>query len=155
MLLSLSQRILHSLKKSKMVQTDGKIYHVLGLEESILPKWLYYPRQSTDSMQSLSNYQWHFSQNQNKKFLICMETQKIPNSQNNLEKEQSWRNHTPWVQIIIQSYSNQRSMTLAQKQTHISMEQDREPRNKPMHLWSITLWQRRQEYTMEKRQFLQ
>ena len=29
-------------------------------------------------------------------FLICMETQKIPNSQNNLEKEeQIWRNHIP------------------------------------------------------------
>ena len=23
--------------------TDGGIYHVLGLEESILSKWLYYP----------------------------------------------------------------------------------------------------------------
>ena len=26
--------------------TDGKIYHVLGLEESMMSKWLYYPRQS-------------------------------------------------------------------------------------------------------------
>ena len=50
----------HWWKKSKMTQTDWKIYHVLGLE-SILSKWLYYPRQSTDSMSSLSNYQWHFS----------------------------------------------------------------------------------------------
>ena len=32
------------------------------------------PKQSTDSMQSLSNYQWHFSQNENKKITICMET---------------------------------------------------------------------------------
>jgi len=32
-------------------------------EESILPKWLYYLRQSIDSMQSLLNCQWHFSQN--------------------------------------------------------------------------------------------
>ena len=24
--------------------TDGKIYHVLRLEESVLSKWLYYPR---------------------------------------------------------------------------------------------------------------
>ena len=36
------------------------IYHGLGLEESILWKWLYYPKQSTVSTQSLSNYQWHF-----------------------------------------------------------------------------------------------
>ena len=37
--------------------TGRKIHHILGLEESILWKWLYYSKQSTDSMQSLSNYQ--------------------------------------------------------------------------------------------------
>ena len=36
-------------------------------------------------------------------------------------------------------YSNQNSMVLTQKQTHGSMEQNREPRNKPIHLWSINL----------------
>ena len=41
-------------------------------------------------------------------------------------------------------------MILAQKQTYRSMEQDRKPRNKPTHLWSINLRQKRQEYTMEK-----
>ena len=35
------------------------------------------------------------------------------------------------------------------------MEQDKEPRNKPTHLRSINLRQRRQEYTMGKRQSLQ
>ena len=29
-------------------------------------------------------------------FKICMETKKIPHNQNNLEKEQSWRNHFAW-----------------------------------------------------------
>ena len=28
-------------------------------------------------------------------------------------------------------------MVLAQKQTHRSIEQNREPRNKPAHIWSI------------------
>ena len=37
-----------------------KIYYVFGLEESILSKLLYYPKKSTESMQYLSNYQWHF-----------------------------------------------------------------------------------------------
>ena len=46
--------------KEKKNDADGKIYHLLKLEESILSKWLYYPRQSTDSIQTLSNYQWHF-----------------------------------------------------------------------------------------------
>ena len=35
------------------------------------------------------------------------------------------------------------------------MEQDRKPGNKPTHLRSTNLQQRRQGYTMEKRQSLQ
>ena len=35
------------------------------------------------------------------------------------------------------------------------MKQNRKPRNKPTHLWWINLQQRRWEYTIEKRQFLQ
>ena len=45
---------------------NGKKSHALGLEELILLKWPYYPKQSTDLMPSLSKHQWHFSQNQNK-----------------------------------------------------------------------------------------
>ena len=42
---------------------------------------------------------------------ICMETQKTPNSQSSLEaKKWSWRNQTPWLQSILQSYSNQDNM---------------------------------------------
>ena len=82
---------------------------------------------------------------------IYMETQKTPNSQSNLEKEkQSWRNQALWLQTILQSCSTQKSMVLAQKQKYRSMEQDRKPRNKPMNLWLINLWQRRQDYTMRK-----
>ena len=87
---------------------------------------------------------------------ISIETEKTPNSQNKLEKEkQSWRNQLLWLQTILQSYSNQNSMVLAPKQKYRSMEQDLKPRNKPMHLWPINIQQRRQEYTMEKRQPLQ
>ena len=46
-------------------------------------------------------------------------------------------------------------MVLAQKGTHISMEQNREPRNEPTLIWSINLRQKRQEYTMGERQSLQ
>ena len=52
-----------TLMKEIKEDTDGEIYHVHGLEESILSKWLYYPKQSIDSMQSLSSYQQYFSQN--------------------------------------------------------------------------------------------
>ena len=39
------------------------------------------------------------------------------------------------------------------KRKYRPMEQDRKPRDKSMHLWVPYLWQRRQEYTMEKRQW--
>ena len=40
---------------------------------------------------------------------ICMKPQKIPNSQINPEKEeQSWRHHTFWFQVTLQSYSKQK-----------------------------------------------
>ena len=52
------------------------------------------------------------------------------------------KHHTPWSQTILQSYSNQNSMVLAQKQTYRSMEQNRKAGNKPTHLESISLWQR-------------
>ena len=57
-----------------------------------------------------------FHRTRTKNCMICMETQKTPNSQNNLEKEkQSWRNRVPRLQTILQSYSNPDSMVLAQK----------------------------------------
>ena len=40
------------------------------------------------------------------------------------------------TQTILQSYSNQDSMVLAQKQKYRTMEQDRKPRDKPTHIWS-------------------
>ena len=48
-----------------------------------------------------------------------------------------------------------KSLWYDRKNRHRSMEQNREPRNKPTHLQSISLQQRRQEYIMEKRQSLQ
>ena len=90
-----------------------------------------------------------------KNLKICMETQKTLNSQSSLEgKKWSRRSQTPWLQTILLSYTNEDNMVLAQKQKHRSMEQDRKPRDKLMHLWSTNLWQSRQGYTMEKRQSL-
>ena len=43
------------------------------------------------------------------------------------------------ISDILQSYSHQNSMVLAQKQKYQSMEKDRKPRNKPKHLQSTNL----------------
>ena len=58
-------------------------------------------------------------------------------------KNQSRRHNSPRLQTILQSYSNQNIMVLAQKQTYRSTENNREPRNNPTHLRSINLQQRR------------
>ena len=88
---------------------------------------------------------------------ICMEPQKTMNSQSNpkKEEEQSWIYYNSRFQDTLQICSNQNSMVLAQKQTHRPMEQNTNPRNKPTFIWSMNLWQRRQEYTMGKRQSFQ
>ena len=63
-------------------------------------------------------------------------------------------NHNPpRLQTILQRYSNRNSMVLAQKHSYGSMKQNREPRDKPIPLRPLR--QRRQEYTMEKRQSVQ
>ena len=78
-----------------------------------------------------------FTELEEKNFTICMETPKIPNSQSNLEnKKWSWRYQAPGLQSILQSYTNQDSLVLAQKQKYRSMEQERKPRDKPTHIWS-------------------
>ena len=88
-------------------------------------------------------------------FTICMEIQKTLNSQSNLEKEEwNWRNQPAWLQALLQSYSHQDSMLLAQRQKYRSIEQNGKPRDKFMHLWTPYLWQRRLEYPVEKRQSL-
>ena len=46
--------IKHCWKKLKMTQRNGKTFHAHGLEEQILLKCLYDPKQSTHPMESLS-----------------------------------------------------------------------------------------------------
>ena len=78
-----------------------------------------------------------FTELEQENLKICMETQKTLNSQSNLEKEKwSWRNQAPRLPTTQQSYSNQDSMILAQKQKCRSMLQDRKPSDKTTHIWS-------------------
>ena len=79
-----------------------------------------------------------FTEPRTKYFKICVETQKTLNSQSTIErKKQNWRNEAPQLQTLLQSYSHQNSMVLAQKQEYRLMEQAIKSRNKPKHLWSI------------------
>ena len=69
-----------------------------------------------------------FHRNRTKNFTLCMETQKTLDRKSNLEKEKQ-----SWLQIILQCYSHQDTMVLAQKQKYTSMEQDRKPKYKHTH----------------------
>ena len=81
-----------------------------------------------------------FHRSRTKNFTIHMETQKTLNSQSSLEKEEwNWRNQPSWLQTILQSYSHNDSMVLAQKQKYRPMEQDRKTRNNPMPMGILSL----------------
>ena len=50
--------------------------------------------------------------------------------------------------MILQSDSDQNNTVLAEKQT--SVEPNWDPRNKPTCVWTINLWQKSKEHTVEK-----
>jgi len=85
-----------------------------------------------------------------------MKTQKTPNSQRSFKRENKAPGitHPDFKQFISQSYSHQNSMVVVLTQTHrcqylyqnsmvLAQKQNRELRNKPMLIWCINLWQRR------------
>ena len=91
-------------------------------------------------MWTLSNYSWLFHRTRTNNSKIYKESQKTQNCQSNPEEKEQSKKHNPLkIPTILQSYSNQNSMVLAQKQTYRSMEQNKEPRNKPTHLQSLIL----------------
>ena len=62
-----------------------------------------------------------------------METQKPPIAEVILRK----KNRAEGINLpVLQSYSHQDSMVLAQKQKYRPMGQDRKPRDKPTHPWA-------------------
>ena len=116
-----------------MIQKNGKIFHALRLEELILLillKWPYYPKQSTDLYQ-ITHEIFHETVTNTAK--IYLEPQEIQNCQSNPENKEQSRSHSPpRLQMVVQSYSNQNGVVLAQKQT--MNKWNREPRNKCIHL---------------------
>ena len=79
------------------------------------------------------------------------ETRKKPKRQRKVEKQNKLVRHNSRLQAVLQSCSHKDSVVLAQKQTHRSMKQNREPRNGPSTLWSTNIRQSRKDYPLEKK----
>ena len=114
-----------------MTQIDGETYHVHGSEESIQWKWVYCPKQSIESMWSLSSYQWYFFRELEQIISQFLWKYKKPLiAKSILKKEEwNWRNQSVWFQNILQSHIHQDSMVLVQRHKYRSMEQNRKPRD--------------------------
>ena len=95
-----------------------------------------------------------FHRTRTKNFTIHMETQKTLNSQSILEKEEwSWRNQATCLQVIVQSYSHQDSMAVAQKQKYRQWNKIESTGKKCTYKYLI--FDKGGKYTMGQRQPLQ
>ena len=75
-----------------------------------------------------------------------MEPRKTPNSQGNpKQKGQSWRRQATWLQTVLQSYSNENSMVVIQKQTHRPMNRIESPEIMP-HTYNSLIFDKVNKY---------
>ena len=76
---------------------------------------------------------------------IHVEPQKTLNNQSIPEKDQVWEVTLSDLKLHYKAVMI-KTVCTGVKQTHRSAEQNREPRNKPVHIWSVNLQPSSQEY---------
>ena len=131
------------------MQINGKIFCACVLGELILVKCPYYLKKSIDSMQSLSKFQWDFSQKWNNP-KICIESQRPRIVKTTLRKKKAWGIILPNFKLYDQVIVIKDSMLLAWKHTHRSVGQNRKPRNN-LQFYSQLIYNKEQRTLNEKR----
>lgn len=97
------------------------MFHGHGLKQLIV-KLSLLPKQSTDSVQSLSKFQWHFSWSQNNSKIVWKHIRPQIAKTTLRKKNEAEGIIFPDFKLYLQRYSNQNSIVLALKTTtHRSM----------------------------------
>ena len=109
-----------------------------------------------------NTYQWHltmafYKEWEQIKKIFFAEKQKTPNSQSNLKKEKTELEESGSLSLDSTTKLQSSKQYGTGTKTEIIDQWNRIENSKidPTHLSSVNVWQRRQEYTVEKRQLLQ
>ena len=119
-----------------MIVRNGIVSHIQGLLKLILLKCPYYPRQSTHLIKSLSKYPGHFFSE-----LDQITVKFILNDKRPWIIKVNLRRKNRAGDVIFPDFRLYYKATIIQtklychKNSHRSMPQNRESRNKPMNMW--------------------